>query len=60
MGIFQDRSLKIWDLAAEKCVQTLAGHDREIFCADTDSRADGGMGGNLIISGVPAAPTMAV
>ena len=27
------------------------GHTREIFCADTDQRAAGGLGGNLIVSG---------
>ena len=32
-------------------VLTLEGHTREIFCADTDQRASGGLGGNLIVSG---------
>ena len=46
-----DRTLKLWDIEASKCVHTFEGHAREIFCADTDEQAAGGFGGNLIISG---------
>eukprot|EP01043_Picozoa_sp_COSAG02_P022386 COSAG02_NODE_1162_length_14168_cov_10.478570_13_plen_475_part_00 len=46
-----DRSIRLWDVEAQRSTMEMPGHDRQIFCCDTDRHAPGGQGGNMIISG---------
>lgn len=32
-----DRTLKLWDLSRETCMQTLSGHTEAVFCCDVNS-----------------------
>jgi hypothetical protein len=46
-----DKTIRLWDIEAQRSTMSMSGHGREIFCCDTDRHAPGGQGGNLVISG---------